>query len=187
MADFTYAELAGLWIEAKGDPQQAGVAAAVAEAESGGDPTKINNTAYPNLPGYNPVKPGDLPEYSVGLWQINIVSHPGYTQAQMEDPVQNAAAAVAISRNGTDFGFWTTYTSGAYRQYVQANFTPTIPTIGPGLTTTTGGLSSGTGGTKATIQVSQAWLRLQRSMLHTGYARMGAVATARTRIRRAVR
>jgi hypothetical protein len=33
----------------------------------------------------------------------------------------NARAAVAISNNGQSWGAWTTYTNGAYRQYVKTN------------------------------------------------------------------
>lgn len=142
MADYTYAELAGLWIEGHGPGQYAATAAAVAEAESGGNATKINNTAYPDKPHYSKPTAGNLPEYSVGLWQINLLEHPRYTEAEMLNPVLNAEAAVAISNDGTSFRPWTTYKDGTYRAYLQTNFTPTIPDIGPGQTTQTGGLSA---------------------------------------------
>ncbi len=142
MANYTYAELAGLWIEAHGPGQYAATAAAVAEAESSGDPTRIHNTAYPNRPNYHPPSAGNLPEYSVGLWQINIYVHTQYTQAEMLDPLRNAEAAVAISDDGTSFRPWTTYKDGTYKQYLRSNFTPIIPDLGPGQTTPTGALSS---------------------------------------------
>lgn len=142
MASFVYAELAGLWIEAGGPGIVSSVAAAIAEAESGGDSTKINNTAYQDLAGYHHAVPGAQPEYSVGLWQINLLAHPSYTKAEMLDPLQNAKAAVAISDGGANFDPWSTYTSGAYRQYVQFNFTPVIPDLGAGQVTPSGGLSS---------------------------------------------
>ena len=124
MATLTHAGLEALWTEAAGAPQFADTAAAIAQAESGGDPSRIDNTRYPNRAGYHTPSPGAQPEYSVGLWQINLLAHPQYTQAQMLDPIQNANAAVAISNNGQDFGAWTTYTDGAYRQFLQSGGTP---------------------------------------------------------------
>lgn len=49
----------------------------------------------------------------VGLWQINSVH--GYSQADMEIPAQNAAAAYAISNGGKNWTPWVTYTSGKAR------------------------------------------------------------------------
>lgn len=70
------------------------IATAVAMAESSGVTDAVN---------YVP---------SVGLWQINVSpsGNPQYTEDQMKDPVQNAAAAFAISSNGTDWTHWDTYT-----------------------------------------------------------------------------
>src|ERR1700691_1483328 len=51
------------------------VAAAVALAESSGDP---NARGDPTL------------GVSVGLWQVNLKAHPNYTQAQLLDPQTNA-------------------------------------------------------------------------------------------------
>ena len=63
-------------------------------------------------------------EYSVGLWQINLLAHREYTQSQMEDPVQNARAALAIYRR-EGLRAWGSYTDGRYRQYFNA--APTAP------------------------------------------------------------
>lgn len=80
------------------------LAAAFAMAESGGVPNAINRSSR---------------EYSVGLWQINLLAHPQYTHEQMADPYQNAAAALAISRNGTWWEPWhNTLHSGAYRKFL---------------------------------------------------------------------
>lgn len=83
------------------------IAASIAMAESGGNTNAIN-------PG-NGVT--DI-EYSVGLWQINLLAHPQYTVAQMEDPTSNAKAMSVISNGGTAWGAWGTYNSGAYRKYM---------------------------------------------------------------------
>lgn len=125
MAVLTHNDLAALWLTATGSPQTADEAAAIAQAESNGDTTRINNTAYPGLPGYHPPSPGSLPEYSVGLWQINRLAHPQYSTAYLLTPAGNADAAAEISRNGASFTAWSTYTNGAYRQYLQAGGTPT--------------------------------------------------------------
>lgn len=116
----TDTQLEELWIEAKGPANDAAVAAAVARAESGGDPTQVDNTAYPDRPYYHAPGKGALPEYSVGLWQINVLAHPSYSPTDLLNPRINAAAAVAISNSGADFGRWTTYTDGAYKAYLAA-------------------------------------------------------------------
>lgn len=120
MAKLTATQIEELWIEAHGDANSAATAAAVALAESGGDPAVINNTARRDLPGYHAPGPGAQPEYSVGLWQINTLAHPTYTATDLLRPIVNAEAAVAISKNGTDFNPWSTFTSGAYRSHLPA-------------------------------------------------------------------
>jgi hypothetical protein len=88
------------------------VATAVALAESGGRPR-----------AHNPVPPDN----SYGLWQINMLGALGPERrrafdlngnSQLFDPMVNARAAFAISRQGRSFGPWTTYTSGAYRRFL---------------------------------------------------------------------
>ena len=56
-------------------------------------------------------------EISVGLWQINTKVHP-YTPEEMAVPVLNAEAAYKISKGGTDWTPWTTFTSGKYRKFL---------------------------------------------------------------------
>lgn len=100
----SFAQLEQLWTSVGGNPSAAPVAAAVALAESGGNVGSVN----PNDPGG-----------SYGLWQINGASHPQYDPTQLAtNPAYNAAAAVQVSNNGTDFRPWTTYTNGAYLQYL---------------------------------------------------------------------
>jgi hypothetical protein len=123
----TYAQLEGLWNVAGGNPADASTMAAIALAESGGDTTKINNTAYPNLPGYRPPTFPNLPEYSVGLWQINVYAHTNYTAAAMLEPDGNAAAAVSIRNTYPYLDNWSTYTHKTYLQYLQANVPPGTP------------------------------------------------------------
>lgn len=118
MTPFTVLELEQLWTAAGGSADADAVSAAVALAESGGDPSVIHNTAYPDRPNYSPPVKGAQPEYSIGLWQINQLAHSQYTTAELLTPSGNARAAIAISSNGADWSPWSTYTSGAYKQYL---------------------------------------------------------------------
>ena len=69
------------------------MAAEIATAESGGNPYAVS------------------PTDDIGLWQINL---PSWGSEASTNPVVNARAAVSISDDGTNWGPWTTYTSGAY-------------------------------------------------------------------------
>lgn len=96
-------QLEHLWVLAGGKRSAAPVAAAVALAESSGDPNNSN---------YNTNGTTDR-----GLWQINSV-HGALSTFQ---PLANARAAVKISNNGTNWSPWTTYTEGTYTKYLGAS------------------------------------------------------------------
>jgi hypothetical protein len=155
---YSYAELAGLWLEAGGDGADAAVAAAIAMAESGGC-----QYAHAGPTDDRPVKVcvyrKTTLEDSYGLWQINRQAHPQYSAPYLYNPQDNARAAVAIRNARGNFTDWTAFTKGTYKQYLQANFTPTIPDIEPGLVTATGGLSLPTGTRTASGQRGYADLR----------------------------
>ena len=104
VATLSYAELEGLWLTAGGSKSADSMAAAIAMAESTGSTTAMNG------------------QYVSGLWQINTApnANPEYTVAQMQNPLANAKAAVAISKNGTDWTPWQTYTNGAYLQFLKS-------------------------------------------------------------------
>lgn len=85
-------------------------AAAIAMAESGGNPQATNIVTSP--------APGNLPERSFGLWQINTLGNPQFNEAQLLDPTYNARAALSLSRGGTDFRAWSTFNSGLYKRYM---------------------------------------------------------------------
>lgn len=93
LAHYSCAALESLWDYAGGNPSHAFMAAEIATAESGGNPS-----------AYSPTN-------DVGLWQINQTA---WGNMASYDPYNNARSAIAISRNGTNWGPWTTYTSGAY-------------------------------------------------------------------------
>lgn len=100
---YNYAQLEGIWCQAGGSPTAAPIAAAIAMAESGGNTTATDQDSNGSV--------------DRGLWQINSVHGAQSTY----DVMGNARAAIAISNNGQNWAPWTTYTSGAYRQFVQTN------------------------------------------------------------------
>jgi Lysozyme like domain len=107
-------QIAGLALNAGIPSSSLQIASAIAMAESGGDSNSVN-----------PGGPGD-PEYSVGLWQINIApnAHPEYSAAQMKNPQLNAAAMFKISSSGTNWYPWGSYTNGSYKQFMLSPITP---------------------------------------------------------------
>jgi LysM repeat protein len=85
--------LEALWVAAGGARSHAFIAAEIAMAESGG-------RQYAHSPTND-----------FGYWQINGVHGAMATY----NPIGNAKAAIAISGNGSHWGAWTTYVTGAYR------------------------------------------------------------------------
>jgi Lysozyme like domain len=83
---FSYYGLEQLWLAAGGAPGEQGVAACIAEHESGG---------YIYATG----RAGER-----GLWQIM----PSWGALSSYYPAENAYAAVVISHDGTNWGPWTT-------------------------------------------------------------------------------
>jgi hypothetical protein len=112
---YSFAQLEELWIQAGGPAIVAPVAAAIALAESSGDPSALNKTDNNGT------------QTSVGLWQISNGTH-SYP-AQWLNPQANATAAVAKYKaaGGTFARDWGTFTSGAYTRYLQG----AAPATGP--------------------------------------------------------
>lgn len=84
--------------------------AAIAEAESGGDPNSLNATDYGGT------------QSSYGLWQISTGTHTP-PSPNWADPKTNAQLAVRKLKS-EGLGAWGTYTSGAYKQFMQNSTTP---------------------------------------------------------------
>ena len=101
MTDYSYAQLEALWINAGGQRNMAPTMAAIAEAESGGNSDAHN------------------PSGASGLWQILGNPFPG----NPFDPATNARMAVAKYKS-QGLGAWVTYTSGAYKAYLNNSTTP---------------------------------------------------------------
>lgn len=100
MAAYSYEGLKNLWIKNGGSPQWADTMAAVAMAESQGDPAAANASG------------------ATGVWQILSsaqsaafnAQHPAHT---MSDPNANARAAIALLGNGSGISNWTADPVGA--------------------------------------------------------------------------
>jgi lysozyme-like protein len=86
-------------------------AVAIAEAESGGNPSAYN----PEIAAGTVKNSG-----SRGLWQIYGQAHPEYNSSLTFDPVVNAKAAFAIYRQaGNKFTPWSTYNNGSAAKIYQ--------------------------------------------------------------------
>jgi hypothetical protein len=109
MTVYNYSQLEGLWIQAGGPRSLAPTMAAIAEAESGGNSDARN------------------PSGASGLWQILGNPFPG----NAFDPQTNARMAVAKYRS-QGLGAWVTFTSGAYKRFLQNSTTPSVPSGGKG-------------------------------------------------------
>jgi len=84
-------------------------AAAIALAESGGDPDAYNPETQANAPEG---------EGSYGLWQIYHNKHKEFTPDQLRDPQTNANEAFKIYNDAGGFSPWSTFKSGAYQEFL---------------------------------------------------------------------
>lgn len=152
MANYTYAQLEGIWIQAGGSSATAPLAAAIAEAESAGSATVTS--ANPDG-GTN-----------VGLWQLDTLGvGNGYSVAQLQDPATNAAVAVNGSSNGANWSSWETFANGAYKAFLSSSTTPDTSSI-PAATTTAATLTSAAStGTSCALSVPIAGCILPKSAL----------------------
>ena len=103
---YSYGQLETLWIDAGGPKAVAPLMAAIALAESSGNPSALNTTDNGGT------------QTSVGLWQVSSGTH-SYP-ADWTTPQGNAAEAVAKYKS-QGLGAWGTYTSGAYQQYYKGS------------------------------------------------------------------
>lgn len=113
MANLTYSQLEGLWIKNGGSASLAPTMAAIALAESGGNPNDRND------------KDNGGTQSSFGLWQISTGSHTP-PASNWADPNENAKLAVGKYKS-QGFKAWGTYTSGAYKQFLANGVPPSDP------------------------------------------------------------
>lgn len=103
---YSVAQLQQIALQAGWPASLAPTAAAVAMAESRGNPAARLTTGR---------------EDSIGLWQINTYAHPQFSKTSLMDPAYNARAALQVYGASGSFRPWTTYVSGAYRKYMQGS------------------------------------------------------------------
>jgi hypothetical protein len=99
----TAQQIASLWVQYGGDPTTAPLAAAIALAESSGDPNAYNGR--------------DPNGGSFGLFQINGI----HGAAATYDLATNIRYAISLSSNGTDWSPWGAYTNGSYQRYLPSD------------------------------------------------------------------
>lgn len=108
-----YDEIVKLAEDAGLNENRARIAAAIALAESGGDPNLVTD---------------DSDDLSYGLWQINMKGPLGPqrrhdfglpSNTTLLDPRRNAFVMAALSKDGGNFNAWTTYTSGKYKKFLK--------------------------------------------------------------------
>ncbi len=104
MPRFSAEQIYGFARRAGFSPDEAATMTAISLAESGG-----------NSRAHNPHG-----EDSRGLWQINGRAHPGLVaKYDLYDPLQNAKAAYAVSRQGSDISPWTVTHGGNGARYLR--------------------------------------------------------------------
>src|SRR5271165_948910 len=108
---YSYGQLEQLWVQAGGSRALAPLMAAVAMAESAGNPAANN---YDDNGGT---------QTSWGLWQVSNGTHNWPGQQDPNIPLNNARYAVAKYQS-QGLGAWGTYTSGAYQQYYKGSTQP---------------------------------------------------------------
>ena len=86
-------------------------AAAIALAESGGNPNDYNPETAAR--GGTPQGQG-----SFGLWQIYLKAHPEFAGQNLYDPQTNANAAYSVYSHRGGFRDWVTYSTGAYQEHL---------------------------------------------------------------------
>lgn len=122
MAKYTRQQIIELLRQAGVPEQDIPTMVAIAMAESAGNTDAQGDKTLANSKWGN----------SVGLFQIRSLRDPSkYTgvdrlrdAAKLEDPVYNAKAAWAISKEGTDYSPWTTFNEGTYQKYMDGSSTP---------------------------------------------------------------
>jgi len=122
MAKYTRQQIIELLRQAGVPEQDIPTMVAIAMAESTGNTDAQGDKTLANSKWGN----------SVGLFQIRSLRDPSkYTgvdrlrdAAKLEDPVYNAKAAWAISKEGTDYSPWTTFNEGTYQKYMDGSSTP---------------------------------------------------------------
>lgn len=126
---YSYAQLESIWLNAAQGTKYAtsswaALMAAIAEAESSGNPNSLNATDNGGT------------QSSYGLWQISTGTHTA-PASNWNDPTENAKLAIA-KLNSQGLSAWGTYDSGAYKQFLSGSTTPDNSWTPPGVNPVTG-------------------------------------------------
>lgn len=138
---YSYAQLEAIAKQGGFPDSMLPLMAAIAMAESGGNPAATNANDNGGT------------QTSWGLWQISNGTH-SQPAPNILDPIVNAQQAWA-KYNSQGLGAWGTYTSGAYRSYLQGSVPPDL-NIGPSAGGGSGG-GSGTATPTASLTDPSTW------------------------------
>ena len=162
----SYGQLEGLWDAAGGPSSVAPLMAAIALAESGGRDVMQQGQRFATT-GW-------------GYWQIT----PG--GPQYLDPMTNAREAVAKYTAAGGPSPWTTYTSGAYRQFLQGGV-PALGGVGAVQQLARAIISGPAGASRDLAQGGADWARKRlNTYLSTHAPTFGPASVARPAVRRGV-
>lgn len=103
---YTYQQIEDLWVQNGGSPNAAPMAASIALAESGGNPGATNGNSNGSI--------------DRGLFQVNSI----WGSESTTDVAANVRAAISISSNGQNWQPWTTFQTGAYKQFYNPGVQP---------------------------------------------------------------
>jgi Lysozyme like domain len=138
-SDLSFAQLEGYWIQAGGEKALAPLMAAIALAESGGNPNSVNPTDNNGT------------QTSWGLWQISLGNH-NEPSPTWNDPLENAKLAVGKWQT-QGLWAWGTYTSGAYKQFLPSGSSVPSPDLPPA----PNGATEGGQGAAGTVTTQGSW------------------------------
>jgi hypothetical protein len=186
----TQSELYSLAIAQGLDPYRAKIAAAIAMAESGGNPQAHNTNAGTG-------------DNSYGLWQINMLGDMGperrkkyglTSNDQLFDPATNARVMKGESGSGTNWTPWSTYTTSdpekSYRRFMDVPVTDQTDdplwqdilkalspayAIGSGAGGTVTDVGQGIGSIVETVNKSARWVSNSENWVRVGYVVGGSV------------
>jgi Lysozyme like domain len=128
---YTYSQLEHLWELAGGSKKLAPTMAAIAMAESRGNPKAQHKDSNGTV--------------DQGLWQINNIHYQMYKGKNIYDPQTNAAIAVQIEKS-SGLHAWSTYNNGSYKGFLNGKVPAEAPSLASAtVNTLTGGLV-GSGG-----------------------------------------
>jgi hypothetical protein len=177
---YTFAQLVEYARQAGFPADQAPTAAAVALAESSGNPTATHTNNNRST--------------DYGLWQINSVHGSLLAGKNWRDPQVNAQMAYAVWK-GSGWKAWSTYNSGAYRQYANGN----VLAAGSAGASSTGSASAPLDGVTAALDgigkpftsladslsvfhvlsLPQTWVRVMAGVFGAGLVGFGVVMLTR--------